>query len=53
MPQLLKAQLLEISVLWTTDKQLAETYSCEEIRHIIKIRFPDDKYRLKILKEIQ
>ncbi|XP_047507808.1 uncharacterized protein LOC125051504 isoform X3 [Pieris napi] len=53
MPQLLRGQLLEIAELWTTDKQLSETYSCEEIRHIIKIRFPDDKYRLKILKEIQ
>ncbi|CAK1542733.1 unnamed protein product [Leptosia nina] len=53
MPKLLKAQLLEIAELWNTDKKIVASYSCEEIRQIIKIRFPDDKYRLKILKEIQ
>ncbi|XP_038218958.1 centromere/kinetochore protein zw10 homolog [Zerene cesonia] len=53
MPQLLKAQLLEIAEIWKTDKELTETYTCEEIRQIVKIRFPDDKYRLKILKEIE
>lgn len=53
MPQLLKAQLLEITDLWHTDKLLLQYYACEEIRQIVKLRFPDDKYRLKILKEIQ
>ncbi|KPJ01410.1 hypothetical protein RR46_03182 [Papilio xuthus] len=53
MPQLLKAQLLEIIDLWRNDKLLLQCYACEEIRQIVKLRFPDDKYRLKILKEIQ
>ncbi|KPJ17468.1 hypothetical protein RR48_03878 [Papilio machaon] len=53
MPQILKAQLLEITDLWRTDKLLLQCYACEEIRQIVKLRFPDDKYRLKILKEIQ
>ncbi|CAH2055915.1 unnamed protein product, partial [Iphiclides podalirius] len=50
---LLKAQLLEITDLWGTDKLLSQSYVCEEIRQIVKMRFPEDKYRLKILKEIQ
>ncbi|KAL0829602.1 hypothetical protein ABMA28_003109 [Loxostege sticticalis] len=53
LPQLLKAQLLELAELWTRSKELAQSYSCEEIRQLVKMRFPDDKYRLKILKEIQ
>lgn len=53
MPQLLKAQMLEIANLWSKDKELSQSYTCEEIRLIVKMRFPDDKYRLKILKEIQ
>ncbi|CAH1634827.1 unnamed protein product [Spodoptera littoralis] len=53
LPQLLKAQLLEVSDLWNKDKDQFQGYSCEEVRHIVKMRFPDDKYRLKILKEIQ
>ncbi|CAG9571638.1 unnamed protein product [Danaus chrysippus] len=52
MPQLLKAQLLEIAELWITDIDMSQSFACEEIRLIIKMRFPDDKYRLKILKEI-
>lgn len=53
MSQLLKAQLLQITDLWRTDHLLTQSYVCEEIRQIVKMRFPDDKYRLKILKEIQ
>ncbi|XP_050672878.1 centromere/kinetochore protein zw10 homolog [Leptidea sinapis] len=53
MPQLLKAQMLEIAEMWNSCKELSESYICEEIRHIVKIRFPDNKYRLNILKEIQ
>ncbi|XP_023951088.1 centromere/kinetochore protein zw10 [Bicyclus anynana] len=53
MPKLLKAQMLEIVDLWSQHKGLSQSYACEEIRLIIKMRFPDDKYRLKILKEIQ
>ncbi|XP_026498259.2 centromere/kinetochore protein zw10-like [Vanessa tameamea] len=53
MPQLLKAQMLEIADLWHKDKELSQSYACEDIRLVIKMRFPDDKYRLKILKEIQ
>ncbi|CAH2088278.1 unnamed protein product [Euphydryas editha] len=53
MPQLLKAQMLEIADLWQNDKDLSQSYACEDIRMIIKMRFPDDKYRLKILKDIQ
>ncbi|CAK1589253.1 unnamed protein product [Parnassius mnemosyne] len=53
MSQLLKTQLLEITDLWRSDKLLKQSYVCEEIRQIIKMRFSDDKYRLKILKEIQ
>ncbi|KAI8441121.1 hypothetical protein MSG28_009373, partial [Choristoneura fumiferana] len=52
MPQLLKAQLLEIVEIWNT-KELSQSYACEEVRQIVKMRFPDNKYRLKILKEIQ
>ncbi|KAI8441119.1 hypothetical protein MSG28_009373, partial [Choristoneura fumiferana] len=51
MPQLLKAQLLEIVEIWNT-KELSQSYACEEVRQIVKMRFPDNKYRLKILKEI-
>ncbi|CAH2229384.1 jg22775, partial [Pararge aegeria aegeria] len=53
MPILLKAQMLEIADLWCRNKELSHSYACEEIRLIVKMRFPDDKYRLKILKEIQ
>lgn len=53
MPLVLKAQLLELSRLWNQNKDLSQSYSCEEVRQIIKMRFPDDKYRLKILMEIQ
>ncbi|KAL4706418.1 hypothetical protein ACJJTC_010901 [Scirpophaga incertulas] len=53
LPQLLKAQLMELSNLWREDSEISQSYSCEEIRQIIKMRFPDDKYRLKILNEIQ
>ncbi|XP_068623129.1 centromere/kinetochore protein zw10 homolog [Battus philenor] len=53
MSQLLKAQPLQITELWKSDEMLSQNYVCEEIRQIVKIRFPDDKYRLKILKEIQ
>lgn len=53
LPELLKAQLLEISDLWNKNRDQFQSYSCEEIRQIVKMRFPDDKYRLKILKEIQ
>nr|XP_049697353.1 centromere/kinetochore protein zw10 homolog [Helicoverpa armigera] len=53
LPLLLKAQLLEISDLWNNDRDQFKSYTCEEVRQIVKMRFPDDKYRLKILKEIQ
>ncbi|CAH0591434.1 unnamed protein product [Chrysodeixis includens] len=53
LPELLKAQLLEISDLWNKNREQFQSYTCEEVRQIVKMRFPDDKYRLKILKEIQ
>ncbi|XP_063622583.1 centromere/kinetochore protein zw10-like [Cydia splendana] len=53
MPQLLKAQLLETADGWKNNKELAQSYSCEEVRQIVKMRFPDNKYRLNMLKEIQ
>lgn len=53
MPQLLKAQLLEIVEIWNSNKELSQSYACEEVRQIVKMRFPDNKYRLRILKEIQ
>ncbi|KAJ2945139.1 hypothetical protein O0L34_g9199 [Tuta absoluta] len=53
MSQLLKAQLLEVAGLWNNSRDQLQGYTCEEIRQIVKFRFPDDNYRLKILKEIQ
>ncbi|CAB3251146.1 unnamed protein product [Arctia plantaginis] len=53
LPHLLRAQLLEISDLWNNDRDQFQGYSCEEVRQVVKMRFPDDKYRLRILKEIQ
>ncbi|KAJ8728979.1 hypothetical protein PYW07_006675 [Mythimna separata] len=54
LPRLLNsAQLLEISELWNKERDQFKSYTCEELRQIVKMRFPDDKYRLKILKEIQ
>lgn len=52
LPKLLKGQLLEISELWNKKEQL-KCFTCEEVRQVVKMRFPDDKYRLRILKEIQ
>ncbi|KAJ0172776.1 hypothetical protein K1T71_011915 [Dendrolimus kikuchii] len=53
LPQLLKAQLLEISDLWVEKRDSFKSYTCEEVRQIVKMRFPDDKYRYEILKTIQ
>ncbi|GBP71224.1 hypothetical protein EVAR_44862_1 [Eumeta japonica] len=53
MSKVLRAQLLELSDCWNKTKELKQTFTCEEIRQVIKMRFPDDAYRLKILAEIQ
>ncbi|RVE46322.1 hypothetical protein evm_009041 [Chilo suppressalis] len=50
---LMRAQLQQLVELWYQDKEVKEHFTCEEVRHIIRMRFPDTQYRLKILQEIQ